>query len=362
MNTTIRIDMDNAKVLIIPDLHLRAVTFQGRYNYPEEVLYYLKELLKITIEQEVDIVIFLGDIFDNHFTEKGALQYYNRVCSVLRNFKAKLFTLMGNHELHNYNTSPFFYITNLLSDRITADLEYLSFKPICNNLLLTAPDTLLINNKIRFEFFHYSDVNKNYGLNGDNDTINIGLFHDSILSSKARAYIKSIVGDQCFYEMKFHFKMIEVYDNLFSNFEYACIGDIHTRIGEFKIGPCLVDIPGSLGRTQYAIVQKHTMVDLPVFTICGENVAKSSIPFNLYSIEDSYKVDLLEANKNIRLDKKALDKALTRVKTSNDILKDIDVLKIDKNIKDIMTSSLDGLPVLKSIELIDDYFKLNKHL
>lgn len=330
-------------VLIIPDVHLRVANFKNRYDYPNETLTYLLDIQKIVETNSIDIVIFLGDIFDNHFTEAGALQYYNKVVNILLRIKdkAELYTLMGNHELHNIKTSPFFHITEIASERITKDLKHIYQNPQCITPILKAPDNLLVNN-VSFEFFHFSDIEKNYRTE-PKEIPQIGLFHDSLISEKTKAYMKSIMGDSSFNAMKDHLTLINVEDSYFDYLDYACIGDIHTRIGEFPIGNCLADLPGSIGRTQYTLLQSHEVVDLPIFTITEEGIiSKSHIHFPLLKVQDSFKVDIIEVEKAQRVDKKEFKKALERVTFSRDIRFDVENAPIQQDVKTLILNVMDN--------------------
>lgn len=350
-NNDIIINSDKLEILTVSDLHLRTSNFKGRKDYPSEVLGYLENIKDIVYKDNIDILLLYGDVFDNHFTEDGALQYFNKVSKIFKNIseKALIVTLMGNHDLHNYRTTPFFSITEILSERISKDLKALMFNPTCISPLLHAPDRLIINDKVIIELFHFSDLDKSYKVNPKDNYEYIGIYHDAIISTKASSYIKSAVGDAMYTHMCEHMIKVDVDDSLFSYLKYACIGDIHTRVGEFKIGDCIVDMPGAIGRTQYTILQGHTLVELPKFTIENNNIVKTHLPFNLLEIEQSYKVNMLEVTKEDRIESKQFKKALGKIIFTKDIRKDIEDAAINDNIKSILFDALENKNNVQSL-------------
>ncbi|WP_275372567.1 metallophosphoesterase [Clostridium tertium] len=356
-NSIIVNKVGDINILSVTDLHLRASNFKGRYDYPGEVLQYLKDIDKIVEERQIDILLLYGDIFDNHFTESGALQYYNQITAVFKSIadKCLIVSLMGNHDLHNYKTTPFFSVVELHSNRIALDLKAKYFNPICTTPLIYAPDRLIINDNVVVELFHFSDVNKNYRAVPEENKTYIGIFHDAIISNKAKSYMKSVVGTIVYEAMSEHMTVVNIEDNYFDNLKYACIGDIHTRIGEFTVGNCLVDIPGTVGRTQYTILQGHNKVDLPLFKINGSTVEKSHLDFPLLSIENSYKVNALEVDKKRRIEGKEFKKALEKITFTKDIRADIENSNIQQGIKEIVIDALEGKTESKAVSLLQQY-------
>lgn len=352
----------DTRILIIPDLHLRASNFKGRYDYPGEMLTYLNNLVNIVKEAEIDIVILLGDVCDNHFTEQGALQYFNKVIAVFKQMLEDciVITMMGNHDLHNFSTTPFFSITDIHSDRIMKDLKAKLYNPYCVNKTLIAPDRVLINDNTVFELFHFSDINKDYRVIPEIDKTYVGLYHDAIISNKTKSFMKSTVGEQTYNAMSSHMTLINVNDNYFDYLKYACIGDIHTRIGEFTVGNCLVDMPGTVGRTQYTILQGHNVVDLPLFIIDKDsNITKKHVEFNLVKIEDSYKVNMLDLEKNKRVEGKDFKKALERITFTKDIREDIRNADVHDDIKSIIFDAMDDSIDCESTLLMRNYASTN---
>ena len=357
LDNEIIINADRINILTVSDLHLRASNFKGRKDYPSEVLGYLENIRDIVYTDDINILLLYGDIFDNHFKEDSALQYFNKVSKIFKDIAEKclIVTLMGNHDLHNYRSTPFFSITNIASKRINTDLSHLLFKPTTLIPLLNAPDRLIINDNVVIELFHFSDLNKNYKVIPDTKYKYIGIFHDALISAKASSYIKKTVGEIVYNAMCDHMTKIDADDSMFNYLDYACIGDIHTRVGEFKVGECIVDMPGTVGRTQYTILQGHTVVDLPLFTIEGSTIAKKHKQFPLLDIGDSYKVNMLEATKANRIESKQFKKALEKITFTKDIRKDIESADISDEVKVILNSALDNSNTINSISMLNEF-------
>lgn len=363
-DNTILINADKLDILTVSDLHLRTSNFKGRKDYPGEVLGYLEDIRDVVYRDNIDILLMYGDIFDNHFTEDGALQYFNRASTIFKEIsdKALIVTLMGNHELHNYRTTPFFSITDILSDRIKADLKAILYNPVCISPLLYAPDRLILNDKIIIELFHFSDINKSYKVEPLDNYDYIGIYHDAIISTKASSYIKSAVGEAMYTHMCEHMIKVDVEDSIFSYLKYACIGDIHTRVGEFKIGDCIVDMPGAVGRTQYTILQGHTVVDLPKFHIENNIITKTHESFNLLDIGQSYKVNVLDMTKETRIESKKFKKALEKITFTKDIRRDIENANINDNIKTILVDALESKQGIESINSLNEFLNHNENI
>ena len=322
------INKTNLKVLIVPDVHLKPVNPKNRKKYPEEILEYQQNLLKLVELEKVDIVIYLGDIYHNEFEGKLSAKYNQELVGIVNAIKSmgvRVFTLMGNHELHSFiKGSIFFSNIQYNSNRILADLEAKQVKiPKYPVPTWETCDQLIINDSICFEMHHFSDIDKSYTTEPNDYKCTIGLFHDAILPSNARKHIKAItVVDLGRYTS------VEYNDEMFTNLNYAVCGDIHTKIGEMVVktstGDVLADIPGSIGRVASGIAESHESVELPLFTICQDKVTKSHITFKLWSIKDSFKLSIVEENKKKYGDMKVLQANMESVSVRKTFEEDLE--------------------------------------
>lgn len=301
---------NNHKILIITDLHLKSTNPTNRYNYPQEVLDYVKYIVKLVEHEHIDIVIFLGDIYNDEFVGKQSASIGDKLIGMINHMKRKgvrVYTLMGNHEKHKFAKGcPFFNHIDYDSARIMRDLERLEMVfPEFPVPTFETCDELVIGNQLCIHMHHFSDIDKSYLSPKTDLPCNLGLFHDAILPSKARQHIKALT------EVDLgQYSKVEYNDEMFANLNYAVCGDIHVRIGEIVVttstGECLSDIPGTLGRNDSSIAQSHESVELPLFTVTDSGVTKSHIHFKLLPYNQSFKISIIEENKQRYADMKDL--------------------------------------------------------
>lgn len=322
------INKTNLKILIITDMHLKATNPKNRKRYPEEILTY-QEMINKTVElQKVDVVIYLGDIYHDEFEGKFSAKYSQRLIGMINSLKSKgvrVFTLMGNHELHSFTKDCLFFENiQYNSNRILEDLKAKHYRiPEYPVPTWETCDQLIINDEICFEMHHFSDLDKSYETEPNNYKHTLGLFHDAILPSNARKHIKSITE----VDLSRYTKVV-YNDEMFANLEYAVCGDIHTRIGEMTVststGDVNVDIPGSIGRVASGIAESHESVDLPMFVIEGNELSKTHIHFKLISIKDSFKLSVVEDNKKKYGDLKVLQSNMESVSVRKTFEEDLE--------------------------------------
>lgn len=318
----------NHRILIISDLHLKSVNPKNRKDYPLEVLNYIKHLLTIIELENVDIVIFLGDIYNDEFTGKQSDNLNQKFLGMIHALKYKgvrVFTLMGNHEKHKFDKEcPFFKNIDYDSQRIMRDLKALHLKlPEFPMHTFETCDELVVGDSLCIHMHHFSDIDKTYLSPKTEFPVNLGLFHDAILPSKARQHIKAITEVDLSKYTK-----VEYNDEMYANLNYAVCGDIHTRIGEMVVttstGDCLTDIPGTIGRNDSSIAQSHESLELPIFTIDNNVVTKSHIHFKLLPYKESFKLSVIEENKQNYTDLKDFKSNIEGVAVRHSFLNDIE--------------------------------------
>lgn len=91
------------KILFFTDTHLRGSTPQSRTdNFPESLIKKLSEVVAIAKQEEVDIVIHGGDLFDN---PNPGLAQAGEYLSVLQQLPAPIYVVPGNHDIYGGNIS-----------------------------------------------------------------------------------------------------------------------------------------------------------------------------------------------------------------------------------------------------------------
>lgn len=359
------IHKEDTKVLIVSDVHLKCVNPKNRKNYPDEIIGYLRNLVKLVELEQIDVVIFLGDIYHDEFEGKFSAKYNQKLIGMVNNLKLKgvrVFTLMGNHELHSFiKGCPFFDNIEYHSNRILTDLEAKRVAmPEYPVPTWETCDKLIINDSICFEMHHFSDIDKEYLTEPNNYKTTIGLFHDAILPSKARKQIKAITEVDLS-----RYTGVTYNDEMFANLDYAVCGDIHTRIGEAVVetstGEVNVDIPGSIGRVASGIAESHESVELPLFIIKGDTVTKQHITFKLLPIKDSFKLSLVEENKKKYGDMKVLTSNMESVTVRKTFEEDVKTFPnyAQEIVYEIKQS---GMYVSKAKNQIDEFVKKQQTL
>lgn len=92
-----------AKVLIFGDSHLSSKTYGGHRDYPQESLYYLREITRVAKENNVTHMIGLGDLTFGRF---HSVEYREQVDDILEEqyklTNGNRYELKGNHDIATY--------------------------------------------------------------------------------------------------------------------------------------------------------------------------------------------------------------------------------------------------------------------
>ncbi len=94
------------KFLFLTDDHKRGTTPENRKdNFPESLAEKLREVVRISLEQEVDYVLHAGDFFD---VPAPAISVCADFLEIYQQFSVPVYTIPGNHDLfgHNSETLP----------------------------------------------------------------------------------------------------------------------------------------------------------------------------------------------------------------------------------------------------------------
>ena len=334
--------VDKCKILIIPDLHLKCTNPVNRKNYPDEILSYIEYILTLVEQEHIDFVIFLGDIYHDDFKGKMSGTINQKMLGMINHMKSQgtqVFTLMGNHEKHHFiKNCLFFHNIDYCSERIKRDLQATHIKlPEYPVATFQTCDRLILNDTLCIEMHHFSDEDKGYTTESNNYKYTIGLFHDAILPSQARKHIQALTREEVQLENGktymqttdlAQYSKVLYNDEMFANLDYAVCGDIHTRIGEMDVqtstGTVNVDIPGSLGRTSSSIAESHESVELPLFVFENNTLTKQHLHFKLWTLEQSYKISVVQENKQKYADMKEMKNTLEGVVVRKSFVDDIE--------------------------------------
>ena len=320
------------KLIFIPDLHLKDYNPKNRRDIHKEYITYLKRINEIVLQNKIDIVIFLGDIFDRDFVKPRNTKIKMDIINHLRELStlSDTYTLMGNHEKHNITEhNPWFHLTSIESEVLKEELSRYPF--VFENTLpiLKAVDSIAIHD-VKIDMVHFSDIKQYYKRQRDENYVTqIGCYHDFLITDtikkrfieKNNFNIDTHIGD----------RYIDVTStDIFDNYQHVVIGDIHLPLGEVYVGDTLVDGPGTIGRNN--TLENHDEVFLPLFTIKPGEVIKERVRFKLIPFEESFLMNVVQLEKKNRINKKKLKDTLTHVDK---------VLEIDELLDSIVETKTD---------------------
>ena len=127
-----------SKVMFVGDIHGKSKQPLGRLlDYNEGLYAKLECIVNFCNNNSVEYIIHLGDIHDTWNTQD---EWKNRVISIFKQFKGKVYSLVGNHDLASGNES-FYYKTCLRTLELSGALTILK-EPLKLNLSIILPLSL----------------------------------------------------------------------------------------------------------------------------------------------------------------------------------------------------------------------------
>lgn len=326
--------MNKTAYLIVTDLHLSGVNMRGRYNYPAEIDYVIKHIIKTGmkyIEEGYSNVnlIFLGDIIDKSYKNLTKGIYANNIFVALKNIFSNIYSVGGNHEFSYYTDNPFWTLfTEIKSEKIQA-IKTKSWQPVGYLDLIEVVDTLEDGNVI----FHFN--HNGTGVNSPIDgKVNIGLFHQDII---CKDIIESMKAD---YAMEVFESKPKYFDqsNILYGYNHCFFGHMHKVYGHWtyvcdktKFTTELYYL-GSLGRTNHTEVSNDFLErDIPAVIIENGNFSRiENNKFNLMCREECVKEEVVLENKEVLLKKNEIKYALESVPETDEAI---------DNIKSVLTAN-----------------------
>lgn len=360
MHTVVLPSNRDYKPVIVPDTHMRDREFSNTTCYVPHQENCIQRLIEGGEKGIFDTVVFTGDLFDTEYEDVGKTLYHITLFSRLYEvMEGRVFKVMGNHTLNKGKAKSLamFLSGKIKSARIGSEHKVIH-KDLShgiaagfelNHPVLNVVDRIVINGTV-INCFHYSRFEKNYydpltDLDFKPNT-HIGVYHDHIVSNRAKQYILELANDS-----KFAIPGFITIENsqVLSNIDYAVVGDIHTKVGEFKyINPetgreVNVDIPGSIGRTQNNRAQQHDHVMLPLFHIPQSGpVVKSHIRFDLLDYRKIFRTELLQESKAQQAQLKDFNRALNLLQAPMSLEEAVAVADIHSYTKELILTSIKG--------------------
>lgn len=234
--------------LVVTDLHLYYKNLSSRKNYLAELDVARQKIEELCEKYDRPTILFLGDIF--HSGYQSVTQAISDISwfGKLKEITSGLYTVVGNHELSYTKSNPFYgLICGVASSKLP-----ISSKVFGHHGVVNVVDEL-IDGDTKFVFNHYGteiDTDKFEG-------VKIGLFHQDLVTAQVEADNDiQVYGDR-----------LED-TSVFSSYDYAFLGHIHSVYGLYREGRTFVDYLGSLGRTNVTEVNdKNRERDIPAVII-----------------------------------------------------------------------------------------------
>ena len=249
------------KIGVFTDLHLGKRQY-GLQEREDDFYFQYNYAINCFIQENVDVVICAGDIFDMPRPSPKALgRFYNGIRMLSEN-NIDFVNIIGNHSMIQ---SPGF----LTADELTKDYTGDSYI-----LLDVGRDIVLDDVYISGLPFHF-----NYEYNSLKEEIE--LLNDKAFKSHKK--IKILVLHQAFKEFcGFSGETLSINDIDVSNFDLIICGHIHEKkLIEINDGQCIFLQPGSLERSSIAEASDEENQGKGIFIIDTEN-------FNLNSVAESF--------------------------------------------------------------------------
>lgn len=202
--------MNKVKVLHCADLHFdtpfKELSKEVSDTSKNELLEVFKNIIDLAIDENIEVLLIAGDVFDNLTVNKNTLFFISDQIRRIKNIE--VFISPGNHD--PYNEKSFYSMINWPENVyiFKGDMEFKEVKKL--NLIVWGAG------------FRNSYENETLlrGINIDNDKINIMLLHGEITSTNS----------------KNEYNPIYINDIYNSNIDYIALGHRHKFSGILKEG------------------------------------------------------------------------------------------------------------------------------
>ena len=202
--------MNKVKVLHCADLHFdtpfKELSKEISDTSKNELLEVFKNIIDLAIDENIEVLLIAGDVFDNLTVNKNTLFFISDQIRRIKNIK--VFISPGNHD--PYNEKSFYSMINWPENVyiFKGDMEFKEVKEL--NLIVWGAGFRQ----------NYENETLLRGVNVDNDKINIMLLHGEIASNNS----------------KNEYNPIYINDIYKSNIDYIALGHKHKFSGILKEG------------------------------------------------------------------------------------------------------------------------------
>lgn len=202
--------MNKVKVLHCADLHFdtpfKELSKEISDTSKNELLEVFKNIIDLAIDENIEVLLIAGDVFDNLTVNKNTLFFISDQIRRIKNIK--VFISPGNHD--PYNEKSFYSMINWPENVyiFKGDMEFKEVKEL--NLIVWGAGFRQ----------NYENETLLRGIDVDNDKINIMLLHGEIASNNS----------------KNEYNPIYINDIYKSNIDYIALGHKHKFSGILKEG------------------------------------------------------------------------------------------------------------------------------
>lgn len=131
------------KILMYSDLHISKTSSilpagnDTKYTYRQQMIIETGKYLANLVEKEnPDVIINLGDTFDQHTVTSYDIHVASIFFDCFKNFKGKHYVLVGNHEMINQNFNAIALLNNISNIQVIDEpttIDDLAFLPYCDH-------------------------------------------------------------------------------------------------------------------------------------------------------------------------------------------------------------------------------------
>lgn len=284
--------MKNAYV-IVTDAHLFYKNLRNRINYQLETDVVWRKIYEVVRKYAGSWnvnVLFLGDIFHRGYQDPFSAITGNNMIKALREEVCGVYTVLGNHEVSYYKDNPFYTLISDVESQRVKDAGLKVCKPVGLSNVVRVVDEL-VDGEVTFYFNHHGT-----GIAETKGTgVNIGLFHQDIVSPAVIEHAEEILGTNIYA------KTMDVEgQGILNGYNYSFFGHMHQVFGMYaqENGSILYYL-GSLGRTSTVEVNDNFLTrDIPVVLVeDGRFVGIEKNLFELPKRDDCVLVDDVEEDR-----------------------------------------------------------------
>lgn len=253
------------RILFIPDWHWREKDFRSIGGYVDLLYYSIDQIKKIIVEEKINYLVFLGDVFDCGYSDIAIYQsHINLLQSIVDLVDGEAYLNIGNHFFKQKQKNPEVYA---VQPTYIPNVEY---KP--DKRFMPRPEPILkvvqnlIVDSVQIAFHHFSETDKDYSTQRDYIvSYVVGVYHDEC--AVPRTILDKLNMDA--------YSSNAYLDRIYDGVDMAIHGHIHTPFPMAKYGETNVLVPGALLPTANATYYKHPVIQLPILSVDGPKYALS---------------------------------------------------------------------------------------